>query len=272
MIRTALFGRTARRDLEDDFRWRGEGVSRLENLSDIVFAFAVSFLVASAEVPSTFGELARVMVDFVGIGVCFAVILLVWYVHYLFFRRYGLEDGRTVLLNSLLLFLILFYVYPLRFLTNFQTDLITGELRGAEIRDVLAFGQGPWLQAIYSAGYAGVFAVFALLYRHALSKADELGLSDVERVLTRQRIWGNVIHVSVAVAATALAFALPLRWSPMSGAVYFALWPLLAWEHRRSRQRLEALTQGRASPRRPPAAPAAAEPPGGGERAEGYER
>lgn len=241
MIRTALFGRTARRDLEDNFRWRGEGVSRLENLSDIVFAFAVSFLVASAEVPSTFDELAAVMVDFVGIGACFAIILLVWYVHYLFFRRYGLEDGRTVLLNSLLLFLILFYVYPLRFLTDFQTDLVTGQIRGSEIRDVISFGQGPWLQAIYSAGYAAVFGVFALLYRHALSKAEALELSDAESLLTRQRIRSNAIHVGVAVTATALAFALPLSLSPISGAVYFVLWPLLAWDRRRSRRALEAL-------------------------------
>ena len=238
MIRRALLDRADRGDAEDAFRWRGEGVSRLENLSDIVFAFAVSFLVASAEVPTTFDELVFSMLDFVGIAVCFAIILLVWYVHYLFFRRYGLSDGRTVALNALLLFLILFYVYPLRFLTDFQTDLLTGQLRGAAVRDVLTFEQAPWLQAVYSCGYAAVFGVFALLYRHALAKADALGLSETERILTEQRVRGNLLHVSVAVVAVALAFVLPGPWSPVSGMVYFALWPLLMWDARRSRRQL----------------------------------
>lgn len=253
MIRTALFQRRAaaggiatgrdRGNLEDRFRWRGEGVSRLENLSDIVFAFAVSFLVASAEVPTTFDELQAAMADFVAIGLCFAVILVVWYVHYLFFRRYGLEDGRTVLLNSLLLFLILLYVYPLRFLASFQTDLLTGRIVGPEISRVLTFGQVPALQAIYAGGYAAVFGLFALLYRHALVKADELGLDPVERALTRQRIRGNLTHMAVAVACVALAFVLPLQWTPLSGATFFALWPLLAWDRRRSAREVEGLTE-----------------------------
>jgi hypothetical protein len=39
------------------FRWRGGDISRLEGLSDAVFAFAVTLLVVSLEVPETFDEL-----------------------------------------------------------------------------------------------------------------------------------------------------------------------------------------------------------------------
>jgi hypothetical protein len=46
----------------------------------------------------------------------------------------------------------------------------------------------PWLFGIYGCGFAAVFAVFALLYRHALSKSDELGLNDLERFETRQAV------------------------------------------------------------------------------------
>jgi hypothetical protein len=38
--------------------------------------------------------------------------------HYYFFRYYGLEDITTIVLNTLLLFLVLFYVYPLKFLVS----------------------------------------------------------------------------------------------------------------------------------------------------------
>jgi hypothetical protein len=39
------------------FRWRGGEISRIEGFSDAVFAFAVTLLVVSLEVPETFSEL-----------------------------------------------------------------------------------------------------------------------------------------------------------------------------------------------------------------------
>ena len=241
MLRRALFRPTDRREAEDAFRWRGEGVSRLENLSDIVFAFAVSFLVAGGELPRTFDELAGTLVSFVAVGVCFALLLFVWYVHYLYFRRYGLEDGRTVVLNAVLLFVILFYVYPLRFLVGFQVDFFSGRLRGPEIAEVLTFEQTPWLSLLYSGGYAAVFGLFALMYQHALSKADELGLDAVEREMTAQRVRMGLVHVGVAAVAVALGFVLPIRLVPFAGFAYFLLWPILMTMQRRHRRRLEAL-------------------------------
>ncbi|MEM1044363.1 MAG: TMEM175 family protein [Bacteroidota bacterium] len=243
MLRRLLVTRPSRREAEDDFRWRGEGVSRLENLSDIVFAFAVSFLVAGSAPPSTFGELAEVMVDFVAVGLCFALLLFVWYTHYLFFRRYGLEDGRTVVLNGVLLFLILLYVYPLRFLIGFQADLLFGRLSGAAIADVLTYEQAPWLGLIYSGGYGAVFGLFALLYRHALAKADELDLSEHERWMTELRVVLGLVHVGVALTVIVVGFMLPVRLSPLAGSLYVALGPLL-WVARRRYQRRTVVEAG----------------------------
>ena len=41
------------------------------------------------------------------------------------FRRYGLHDGYTRFMNSLLLFVMLFYVYPLKFLFTLMIGQIT---------------------------------------------------------------------------------------------------------------------------------------------------
>jgi len=36
----------------------------------------------------------------------------IWYEHSAFFRRFGLNDGVTIVLDAVLLFVVLFYVYP----------------------------------------------------------------------------------------------------------------------------------------------------------------
>lgn len=244
MLRRALFDRPRRDDPEDAFRWRGEGVSRLENLSDIVFAFAISFLIAATGVPETFDDLLGVMADFVAIGATLAVLLLVWHTHYIFFRRYGLEDGRTVVLNGVLLYVILLYVFPLQFLTSFQLDLALGRYAsGEEVRRVLTFEQVPAMQMVYSGGFAAVFGVFALLYRHALSRADDLDLSPLERVLTRERVALGLMYTGVALAAVPIAYALPPVLSPLAGMVYFAIWPLVIAIRRRYGREAEGLTR-----------------------------
>jgi uncharacterized membrane protein len=102
-----------------DFRWRGHEVTRIEGLSDAVFAFAITLLVVSLEVPKTFAELAETMHGFGAFLISFVLLFFVWFNQYKFFRRYGLRDTLTVVLNAVLLFVVLFYVYPLKFLFTF---------------------------------------------------------------------------------------------------------------------------------------------------------
>src|SRR3954451_8133937 len=110
---------------EPDFRWRATEISRLEGFSDAVFAFAVTLLVVSLEVPKSFTELIAVMKGFVAFGICFAMLVLVWKEHTIYFRRYGLQTPMIVFLNSALLFLVLLYVYPLKFLFGFLVGEIS---------------------------------------------------------------------------------------------------------------------------------------------------
>jgi uncharacterized membrane protein len=70
---------------EADFNWRGHESTRLEVFSDAVFAFAVTLLVVSLEVPRTFQELMASMRGFLAFGACFAILINLWYHHYRFF-------------------------------------------------------------------------------------------------------------------------------------------------------------------------------------------
>lgn len=113
MIRESL----ARRELaaERDFHWRGGEITRVEGFSTAVFAFAVTLLIVSLEVPQTFNELLGAMRSFIAFAICFTLLTMVWYRDYIFFRHHGLQDAHTTVLNIILLFLVLFYVYPLKF-------------------------------------------------------------------------------------------------------------------------------------------------------------
>jgi len=92
--------------------------SRLESFSDSIFAFAATLLVVSLNVPDTFDALKANSISFFSFGFSFLALTLLWKTHNNLFRRINIIDNWVVFLNMLLLFVILFYVYPLKFLTS----------------------------------------------------------------------------------------------------------------------------------------------------------
>jgi len=198
---------------ERDFRWRGGEITRLEGFSDAVFAFAVTLLVVSLEVPKTFHELMDAMRGFAAFGVCFALLADVWFNHYRFFRRYGLQTTWAVFLNCVLLFFVLFYVYPLKFLF---ADVLTGG-GGIQAHDART------LFVIYGAGYAAVFVVLALLYVHAWRNREALALNGLERLITRHSAIDHIAMAIVGLSSAALAVSLPVRWVGVAGYFYFVI-------------------------------------------------
>jgi uncharacterized membrane protein len=215
-------GLVRRRVGEGDFRWRGEDVSRVEGFSDSVLAFAVTLLVVSLEVPKTFDELLATMRGVFAFAICFYLLLIVWYEHYKYFRRYGLNDTPTLWLNSALLFITLMYIYPLKFLFTYLIDLLLGFARTEKIEP----SQVPLLMVIYGAGFVAVQLVFALMYLRAYSLRDALELDARELSVTREEIQGCLLNISVGLASVAIAVlggAATVSWA---GYVYVLIFPL----------------------------------------------
>src|SRR5213596_3851545 len=151
------------------FRLRGREVTRLESFSDAVFGFALTLLVVSLDVPKTFTDLVTTMRGFPAFALCFLFPALIWNGHYKFCRRYGLDDGTARFLTCVMLFLVLFYVYPLRFLFNLS---ITNFLFGAGAPARMTGSEFSTLLVIYGLGFAAVYAAVMLLYLHAWHLRD----------------------------------------------------------------------------------------------------
>lgn len=213
---------------EPYFRWRGREVSRLENLADAVFGFALTLLVVSTEVPRNFDGLLKVFRDFPAFAACFAILLLFWNDHYKFFRRYGIEDFFTRALNYAILLLVLFSVYPLKFLFSAWLGSGTG---------LDSFDQLFAVYRIYGLGFASIWTLYALLQNHALRQADRLQLTPVERILSRLQLNEFRLQVGVCFLSVGLTYFKVPAWLP--GVTYGIIGPLAAlngwWHGRRVR-------------------------------------
>ena len=216
---------------------RRHEVSRIEGFSDAAFAFALTLLVVSLEVPKSYEELIRVMRGFPSFACCFGLLVWIWYEHNVFFRRYGLQDGWTVVMNGALLFVTLFYVYPLKFMF----DSMFGELGSVPGLVRMGLPEMARASAIYALGFVVLFVVFALLYRHAYNKREALGLTPREVVDVKIFAGHHLVSVGVGLVALAIATLAPVEMSPLSPTAFMLMAPahwMFGWWSERHRHEL----------------------------------
>jgi uncharacterized membrane protein len=205
------------------FLRRSHDISRLEAFSDAVFAFALTLLVVSLQVPRSYDELMRLMIGFPAFACCFGVLLWIWYEHNLFFRRYGLQDPYTVFLNGTLLFVVMFYVYPLKFM--FDSGFAHFLPMGSQGVAPMTLGQLSRASAIYGMGFVALFVMFGLLYRHAYRKRHELGLQPLEVFNVKSFAGQQIVSAVVGVIVVLIAVALPRRYAFISPMAFILMWP-----------------------------------------------
>ncbi|MGB3075334.1 MAG: TMEM175 family protein, partial [Chitinophagales bacterium] len=157
MIRKKLFNQRLFK-----FHQRGKEIRRIETFSDAIFAFSISLLIMSLEVPQTFKELLIILQNFLPFIATVFLVTLFWKAQDRYFRRYGFNDSLVIWLNILLLVVILFYVYPLKFLFSLLLSMLTHTnyfpRAGSEV--VINANDFPSLVMIYSSGYAVIWLLF----------------------------------------------------------------------------------------------------------------
>lgn len=227
-----------------NFRWRGGEVSRIEGFSDAVFAFSITLLVVSLEVPRSYEGLMQSLQGFAAFSASFAILIGIWYAHYRFFRRYGLQDGPTIILNAALLFVVLFYIYPLKFLFTLLINyLLLNRALGLDLEVDISIkaAQISNLMTIYSLGFLAVYLIFALLHLHAYRRRTDLELGAVETLITRSSISADGLSVLIAGISIFLANLGGPGFTSLAGWIYCLLGPVHAIYGSIVRKRLVAL-------------------------------
>lgn len=133
--------------------------NRLTALSDGIFAFAATLMVVDIGTTLNLNELDNQIPSFISFGIAFFVMMLLWKVHYNFFQRTKYVDNWIIAANTLLLFTILFYLFPLKTLVNSIT-----QQKGMSQDDLAQ------LFMIYGFGFMLIFTSYAFLYWRAYTK------------------------------------------------------------------------------------------------------
>lgn len=195
-------------------------VNRIEAFSDAVFGFALTLLVVSLEVPRSYADMVENVRGLPAFAACFAILLMIWQEHHKFFRRYGVHDGVIIWVNGVLLFVVLFYVYPLKFLMTLLLGA-NGVLLGGHI-DQESGMRMPGLMAMYGVGFVAVFVLLAVLHWRARRclRADpdpsiDMRMLDVD-------LGGCLVYVTVGLLSLGIV-ALPWRWAPGVAGMTYAL-------------------------------------------------
>src|SRR5256885_6551728 len=141
-----------------------------------------------------------------------------------------------MVLNGILLFVVLFYVYPLKFVFTLIVNLFSGggaELRlpnGTVERMVESTDEIATLMIIFGAGYVDVFGVFVLLYWHAYRRRATLELNELETFDTRVDIQESALNVGIGSVSVAIAAIGGGRLAGVAGMTYM-LCPVVLTAH-----------------------------------------
>jgi uncharacterized membrane protein len=206
------------------FRLRGMEMTRLETFIDAAFAFAISMLVIAAQqIPDNIQTLLAAFKNVPTFVCSIAVLGIFWRGHWLWSRRYGLEDGASILISWAMIVTILIFIYPLKAIFGSMWYLLSGGQVGQRLSLHTTESQARAIFAIYALGLIAISAEILLLNFRAWQLRESLRLNERETLVTRGELSGWSIPVSVGIVSLIFALTLPAEQIQWSGWIYFSM-------------------------------------------------
>jgi hypothetical protein len=222
----------------DGFRLRGMEMTRLETFIDAAFAFAISMLVIAAQqIPDNIQTLLAAFKNVPTFVCSIAVLGIFWRGHWVWSRRYGLEDGASILISWAMIVTILIFIYPLKAIFGSMWYLLSSGHVGQPLSLHTTESQARTIFAIYALGLIAISAEILLLNLRAWQLREPLRFNERETLVTRGELSGWSIPVIVGFVSLVCALILPAEQIQWSGWVYFSmivLVPLHDWYLKRT--------------------------------------
>jgi len=214
------------RNKDPRITYRGDSSSRLDTLTDTVFGIAVTLLIFNLENPNSFEDLITFTKTLPAFLISIGFLVLVWNEHVNFSQIYAPSGPLFTFFHAIFLALVIFYVYPLRFisiyLTNFFFPSTAIDIQGTDVPNLLIY---------YGFVLFGLYFMLFIFYLRAGRLKDSLGLNPFEIFLTRAQTKRIVIMFGLPLISVAVAFALrdksPFWASFLGGSLYFFYSPLM---------------------------------------------
>ena len=227
------------------FRLRGMEMTRLETFIDAAFAFAISMLVIAAQqIPDNIQTLLAAFKNVPTFVCSIAVLGIFWRGHWLWSRRYGLEDSASILISWGMIVTILIFIYPLKAIFGAMWYFLSSGQVGQPLSLHTTESQARTIFAIYALGLISISAEILLLNLRAWQLREPLRLNALERLMTRGELSGWSIPVGVGMVSLILALTLPAGQIQWSGWVYFLMASILRVHWFWHRRRLKAVHDG----------------------------
>lgn len=225
------------------FRMRGMATTRLETFTDAAFAFALTLLVLASDIPTSYDELMVALGGVPAFIMSATLLMMFWTAHHSWSRRYGLEDVPAILISCLLVFTVLVYVYPLRFLFNSMMEWLSYLLGVPSTGPPVSMRpeQVNSLFVVYGIGFIAMCGSILLLNIHSWRRREALQLDELECFDTRTEIEAWSIVGGVGVLSTVLALLNPPTILGLPGWTYSTLAVIMPLHGRRVQRRRDRL-------------------------------
>ena len=221
------------------FRLRGMQMTRLETFIDAAFAFAISMLVIAAQqIPDNIQTLLAAFKNVPTFVCSIAVLGIFWRGHWLWSRRYGLEDSASILISWAMIVTILILIYPLKAIFGAMWYLLSSGQVGQRFSLHTTEAQARTIFAIYALGLIAISAEILLLNLRAWQLREPLRLNERESLVTRGELTGWSIPVSVGIVSLVFALTLPAEQIQWSGWVYLSMIILVPLHHHYLKRRI----------------------------------
>ena len=193
-----------------------QSAQRVESFSDGIFALAATLTVLDFSMDNLDYLGTGFWSNFLSFGVAFAVLVILWKTHYNFFRRTDYIDNWIIAENGLLLFVVIYYQFPLRELIR---SILKSRINSMEELSSLFIS--------YGIGFILIFLSIAMMYHRNLVKNRGGNSLVYEQYYRHFMIFVLTGAISILLAYFQIGITIGLP-----GCVYALLGPLCTWNAR----------------------------------------